>query len=162
MHRRELFGRMGRLFETQKSSYIRPPYYEDRQSFYAHCQVCDGACATACEEGIIEILADKTPSIEFGKSGCTYCDKCALACGFGVLKLEYKALIHIELSINTQSCMSWSQTMCFACKEPCLEDAIIFEGLFRPTINQARCTHCGFCLSRCPTNAIELKPRLRI
>lgn len=155
MHRRELFGRMGSLFEA--SSYIRPPYYRDSKSFYSHCKECDGLCAKACEEGIITILKDKTPVLYFSQSGCTYCDACADACEFAVLSIENKSLIDATISINNQNCMSWHQTICFACKEPCLEDAIEFKGMFNPSINMNKCTSCGLCISRCPTNAIEMK-----
>lgn len=158
MHRRELFGRIGSLFDQEaKSSYIRPPYFEDKKSFYIHCQECEGLCAKACEESIITILKDKTPTLDFSKRGCTYCDKCALACTFGVLKTEYKAPIDALITIHPERCMSWANTICFSCKEPCLEDAIVFTGLFCPVIDTNRCTRCGFCLSKCPTDAIEIK-----
>ncbi|MBN2824457.1 MAG: 4Fe-4S binding protein [Campylobacterales bacterium] len=157
MHRRELFGRFGSLFEAQKSSFVRPPYFSDSKSFYTHCKECQGDCAKVCEEGIITIGKDKTPSIDFNRSGCTYCDACAVACNFEVLNLDNKHWIDAIIAIEPKQCMSWSHTICFSCKEPCLEDAIIFEGLFNPTIDRSKCTNCGFCISRCPSNAIEIK-----
>ncbi|HIC79274.1 MAG TPA: 4Fe-4S dicluster domain-containing protein, partial [Sulfurovum sp.] len=30
-------------------------------------------------------------------------------------------------------------------------------GMFRPTIDQNKCTSCGFCVYRCPSNAITIK-----
>lgn len=158
MHRRELFGRVGSLFDQEaKKGYIRPPYYGDGNSFYEHCKVCDGACAKVCETNIIVILKDKTPVLDFGQSGCSYCDECAIACDFEVLSLEDKAHIDATISIDTQGCMSWHQTICFACKEPCLDDAINFEGMFNPIIDINKCSSCGFCIAKCPTNAIEIK-----
>lgn len=47
--------------------------------------------------------------------------------------------------------------MCFSCKDPCLDDAIEFLGMFRPEIVTDKCTSCGFCLRACPTSAIEIK-----
>jgi ferredoxin-type protein NapF len=53
--------------------------------------------------------------------------------------------------------MSWNNTMCFSCKDPCLEDAIFFNAMFKPIINENKCTNCGFCVSVCPSYAILLK-----
>ncbi len=47
--------------------------------------------------------------------------------------------------------------MCFSCKDPCLDDAIEFIGMFRPEIIDDKCTSCGFCIKACPTQAIEIK-----
>ncbi len=38
-----------------------------------------------------------------------------------------------------------------------LENAIDFQAMFMPTINQDKCTSCGFCISRCPVDAIDIK-----
>jgi ferredoxin-type protein NapF len=160
MNRRELFGSLASSFkpqEKQESLLIRPPYFGDISAFDTECQKCDGKCATLCQEQIIIINADKTPSLNFLKSGCTYCDDCAIACEFGVLEIEYKTLINADVTINQATCLSWSGVMCFSCKDPCLEDAIEFRAMFMPVINQSKCTACGFCLSRCPTYAIDIK-----
>jgi ferredoxin-type protein NapF len=45
--------------------------------------------------------------------------------------------------------------ICFSCKEPCIDDAILFNGMFNPVIDMDKCTGCGFCLGRCPTLAID-------
>ncbi|MDP2894444.1 MAG: 4Fe-4S binding protein, partial [Sulfurimonas sp.] len=120
------------------------------------CNKCDAKCATVCEEDIIKISDDKTPYLIFSSSGCTYCDKCAISCEFGVLTLENKKLIGAKVTINKTKCLSWSHTMCFSCKDPCLDKAIDFQAMFMPLIND-KCTSCGFCISRCPTDAIEIK-----
>lgn len=93
MNRRELFGSLASSFkpqEKQESLLIRPPYFGDISAFDTECQKCDGKCATLCQEQIIIINTDKTPSLNFLKSGCTYCDDCAIACEFGVLEIEHK------------------------------------------------------------------------
>ncbi len=107
---------------------------------------------------------DKTPYLSFEKSGCTFCDACANACDFGVLTLAGKSDISAVVSISVSSCLSWNTVclswntvMCFACKDPCLEDAIVFQGLFKPVIDETKCTACGFCISRCPASAIEIE-----
>lgn len=158
MERRELFGSLASSLKKEKKQeeFVRPPYYSDLSLFHNECNKCEGVCATACEEDIIFIASDKTPYLLFLKNGCTYCDKCAEACDFGVLTLEAKNRISATVTINKAKCLSWDHTMCFSCKDPCLDNAIDFKAMFMPTIND-KCTACGFCISRCPTDAIEIK-----
>ena len=134
---------------------MRPPYFEDESLFQTDCQTCDSQCVNACELNIIFIQEDKTPKLDFSNSGCTYCDDCAKACPNEVLNIEYKKNINAKISIDVIQCLSWNQTMCFSCKDPCIDDAIDFIGLFRPEIND-KCTSCGFCIKVCPANAIKL------
>ncbi len=159
MDRRELFGFLSSSLkgEEKKAIIIRPPYYNDVNAFDKECQNCDAKCATLCQEQIILIGEDKTPYLDFSKSGCTYCDDCANACEPNVLQVEHKKLIDAGIRINESSCMSWSGIMCFSCKDPCLENAINFKAMFMPSINQEKCTSCGFCISRCPSYAIDIK-----
>lgn len=159
MERRELFSSLASSFnkKEQVKSVIRPPYYLDESDFLKNCINCDGKCSNFCEEHIIKIDEDKTPYLDFSNSGCTYCDECANACDeYNVLNIENKKQINAKISIDIVKCLSWNQTMCFSCKDPCLDDAIDFLGMFRPEINQEKCTSCGFCIKSCPTNAIEI------
>lgn len=158
MQRRELFSSLASsLKDTKKQEkLLRPPYYSDESLFHNECSKCDALCAAVCEEDIIKIADDKTPYLIFSESGCTYCDKCAQACEFGVLDIENKKLLNVTITIDQNSCLSWNHTMCFSCKDPCLDNAIDFKAMFMPTIND-KCTSCGFCISRCPTNAIKTK-----
>lgn len=160
MQRRELFSFFSSSLKDEekkvKEQILRPPYYNDINAFDTECQNCDGKCATLCQEQIIIIEDDKTPRLDFSKSGCTYCDDCAIACEFGVLNIEDKKMIDANVVINQSTCLSWSGVMCFSCKDPCLEDAIEFKAMFMPVIDESKCTACGFCISRCPTYAIEV------
>ena len=161
MERRELFSFLSSSLKgeeyKEKDVIIRPPYYKDINAFDTECQKCDAKCATLCQEQIIIIGEDKTPRLDFSKSGCTYCDDCVTACEFDVLFLEDKKVIDAGIRINESQCLSWQGVMCFSCKDPCLEDAIDFKAMFMPTINQDKCTSCGFCISRCPSLAIDIK-----
>jgi len=166
MQRRELFSFLSNSVKNagkEKETIIRPPYYsnneEDINAFDIECQNCEGLCATSCQEQVIIIGADKTPRLDLSKSGCTYCDDCATACIPNVLTLENKSLISVNVTISQTSCMSWDGVMCFSCKDPCLEDAIDFKAMFMPTINSEKCTSCGFCISRCPSFAINLEEK---
>ncbi|MCJ7765140.1 MAG: ferredoxin-type protein NapF [Thiovulaceae bacterium] len=162
MERRELFGSLasklrGETSAKKQESILRPPYNNEESLFHNECQNCDGKCATVCEEEIIKIGSDKSPYLNLLKRGCTYCDDCAAACEFGVLTLENRREINAKITINRSLCMSWSSVMCFSCKDPCLDDAIAFKSLFQPIIDAEKCTACGFCISRCPVEAIEVR-----
>lgn len=165
MERRELFSSLTSSFankeDSKSSQLIRPPYFKDESDFLKNCIECDGKCSNFCEEHIIEIKEDKTPYLNFSNSGCTYCDECAKACEFGVLNLENKKNINANVSIDIIKCLSWNQTMCFSCKDPCLDDAIKFLGMFRPEIDPNKCTSCGFCIKACPTSAINIEALLQ-
>jgi len=158
MQRRELFSSLASSLKGSKrqEKLLRPPYFSDESLFHNECSKCEAKCATVCEEEIIKIADDKTPYLDFSHNGCTYCDECVKACEFGVLTLEDKKLLNATISINKSKCVSWNHTMCFSCKDPCLENAIDFAAMFMPDINN-KCTACGFCISRCPTDAIDIK-----
>ena len=157
MKRRELFGSLASSFKEEdvQETIIRPPYYEDESLFIDACKDCDGICATSCETNIIEIQENKTPKLNFSANGCTFCDECAKVCPNEVLNIEYKKDIQAKVKIDILKCLSWNQTMCFSCKDPCLDDAIDFLAMFRPEIND-NCTSCGFCIKTCPVEAITI------
>lgn len=164
MERRELFGSLFSSFKGEKKEkkkiVARAPYFIDEDSFYKECVNCEGTpCVTFCQENIIFIDKDGTPKLDFAKGGCTYCNECAVNCNGEVLKLEYKKLIDVKVEIDIMKCMSWHQTMCFSCKDPCLDDAIKFLGIFRPSIVEDKCISCGFCVSVCPSEAITIKQK---
>jgi len=159
MQRREFFSslRSGFSDSTESEFILRPPYNSDTALFDRECQNCDAKCANACEEGIIKIAEDQTPYLDFTKGGCTFCDACANVCEADVLSLESEARIDAIIDISPSLCLAWNGVMCFSCKEPCLENAIVFQGLFKPVIDMSKCTACGFCIGRCPASAIEVE-----
>ena len=159
MKRRELFSSLAsKVFKGEKKQeiVIRPPYYKDENLFFTNCIECKGKpCSTVCEENIIVVQEDKTVALDFNISGCTFCDECANACEYEVLNLEHKSNVNARIEIDILSCLSWNKTMCFSCKDPCLDDAIEFTAMFRPEIND-HCTSCGYCIRYCPTDAIKV------
>jgi len=152
--RRGFLGALGAKAANREIK-VRPPYAKESTLFGTECPQCDGMCATLCEEEIIKIGKDKIPYLDFSDSGCTYCDECLKACEPGVLS-DPDIQIQASIRINEAKCVAWHDVMCFSCKEPCLDDAIIFSGLFRPEISSDNCTACGFCIERCPSAAIEI------
>ncbi len=159
IQRRELFGSLVSSFKKggqEGRVVLRPPYFSHQDSFLTFCCECDGICASVCKENIIKIQDDKTPALDFASSGCTYCNECAKACEFGVLKIENRENINAKITIDMLKCLSWDKTMCFSCKDVCTDDAISFLGLFRPEIDRQKCTSCGFCVGVCPTEAVKV------
>ena len=161
MERRELFSFLSSSVKevvrenANDQMIVRPPYYNDINAFATECQNCEAQCASLCQEQIIIIGEDKTPYLDFSKRGCTYCDECAVGCPSDVLLVENKSKIVADIMINKDKCLSWQGVMCFSCKDPCLEDAIDFKAMFMPEIND-KCTSCGFCIGRCPAEAIDI------
>ncbi len=143
--------------KVEQEIVIRPPYAISESLFLSRCVECeDKACATSCEEEIIVIKADGTPTLNFSKRGCTFCQECAKACKEGVLSLEEGLeRINAKFEIDTDGCVAHHKVICFSCKEPCIDNAIIFAGMFNPVIDANRCTSCGYCFGRCPTIAIK-------
>ena len=138
---------------------LRPPYGFTESLFQSECSTCESkACVASCDEQIIFIQEDGTPRLDFSKSGCTFCEACASACEANVLSLENTHTsehINALFRISTEACVAHHGVICFSCKEPCIDDAILFNGLFNPVIDTDKCTGCGFCLGRCPTEAIS-------
>jgi ferredoxin-type protein NapF len=147
--------------ETESLS-VRPPYGSLESLFQSECPACESkACAAACEQEIIVIGADKTPILNFSKTGCTFCEDCAIVCEAGVLSLDNTKnaeSLNARFRISTEACVAHHGVICFSCKEPCIEDAILFNGMFNPVIDDSLCTGCGYCLGRCPTKAIDYTP----
>ena len=137
-------------------SLIRPPY--SYETDFSLCKDCDGKCINVCEEGILKRFKDGSPYVAFNLKGCTFCEKCVEACDLGVLSKDKPAKIYMNISINPQKCMSWNGIMCFSCKDPCIDNAIKFEGIFKPKIDLSLCSGCGFCINVCPSGAIEFYP----
>ncbi len=143
--------------EEEVRDIIRPPYISESSDF-TKCAECSGECVAVCEERILFRLKDGSPHVVYGEKGCTFCGKCAEICEYDVLSKENPARINVEVRININKCMAWNGVMCFSCKEPCLDNAIRFEGLFKPQIIPDVCTGCGFCTNVCPSGAIEVFP----
>ncbi len=147
--------------QEKREIVVRPPYGFHESYFQTRCITCDDkACASACEEQIIVIRADGTPMLNFSKKGCTFCEACALACSSNVLSLENSHTsekINATFVITPEACVAHNGVICFACKEPCIDDAILFNGMFNPVIDMDLCTACGYCLGRCPTRAISYR-----
>lgn len=158
--RRGLFKALNPLSETNKDEiFIRPPYNSDISLFYSECPKCEEKfCIASCDEEIIKVDQNGIVYLDFSKRGCTFCEECAKVCPKDVLSLEKgDEKIEAVADINVISCMAWHKSICYSCKDVCIDDAIIFSGLFNPEVDINKCTGCGFCYGICPTNAIIIK-----
>ncbi len=155
----KVFQKPLKVQEPKEVLIVRPPYGLDESLFQSGCVVCESkACVASCEEEIIIIAADGTPMLNFSKKGCTFCEACAKSCEAGVLSLENSHTseqINAKFTIMIDACVAHNGVICFSCKEPCIDDAILFNGMFNPVIDMNLCTGCGYCQSRCPTHAIN-------
>lgn len=147
------FGALSALFNDVKSS-TRPPYALLNETFEG-CKTCEAMCVTACEENIIRLDDQKIPFLDFQTTGCSDCHKCLEACIPNVLN-DPNRFIQGHAKITMMNCMSHHGTICFSCKEPCLENAIVFKGMLHPIILPEKCTGCGYCIGVCPSGAIEM------
>ena len=145
--------------EEESPLLVRPPYGSSESLFQSECPSCESkACVTSCDEKIIFIAEDGTPTLSFNKNGCTFCDECANVCEVNVLSLENTQTatwLNAVFKISLDDCVAHHGVICHSCKEPCIDDAILFNGMFNPVIDDDKCTACGFCISRCPTQAIS-------
>ncbi|MDD4855890.1 MAG: 4Fe-4S binding protein [Sulfuricurvum sp.] len=148
------FGALSALFKEEKTLLVRPPYAALNETFDA-CKTCEAMCVVACEEKIIRLDGHKTPFLDFKTTGCSDCHKCLDVCTPNVLN-DPQRFISGHAKISMTSCMSHHETICFTCKEPCLENAIVFKGMFHPIILPEKCTGCGYCIAVCPSAAIEM------
>lgn len=124
------------------------------------CSSCvTHSCLDSCPENIIVLTPDGFPTLCFEESGCIFCQKCVQACyqsngehgGFDLSKEE----VNMRAEIDPNGCLAWNKSICLSCKDIC-PCKIEFMGMFYPEI--VSCNGCGLCLSRCPTEAIRIKP----
>ena len=122
--------------EEKSPLLVRPPYGSSESLFQSECPSCESkACVTSCDEKIIFIVEDGTPTLSFNKNGCTFCDECANACEANVLSLENTETatwLNAVFKISLEACVAHHGVICHSCKEPCIDDAILFNGMFNP------------------------------
>ena len=156
---RKPLERINERSDKEEVLLVRPPYGSSESLFQSECPACESkACVASCDEKIIVIGAEGSPILNFSKSGCTFCEECAKACEADVLSLENSETsekTNAMFRISTEACVAHHGVICFSCKEPCIDDAILFNGMFNPVIDEDKCTGCGFCMGRCPTQAIS-------
>ncbi|HEY0835081.1 MAG TPA: ferredoxin-type protein NapF [Azospirillum sp.] len=151
--RRVLFGRA-----RDPGAPVRPPWAR-RDAFLDLCTRC-GACAAACPETIIVAGDGGFPTVDFRQGECTFCGACADACPQPLFDRQ-EAPWRLEPRIG-KGCLTRAAVICQTCRDICPEGAMRFipvrGAVWQPSVDAARCTGCGACVSACPASAVNLAP----
>ena len=157
---RRLFLR-GKLTSTAVPAVPRPPWaLEDQRRFVETCTRCLD-CIPICPTAIIKAGDGGYPEVSFQLNGCDLCGQCADVCQPRALKKTPTSVAwHWQAHIRS-ACLAQQQVECRVCGEYCDERAIRFKpqlgGVSTPEVLLDRCTGCGHCVSKCPTQAIAMK-----
>lgn len=135
--------------------------WADSDAIADNCTGCMD-CARACPEKII-VASGSVVTVDFATSGCSFCGDCATACTQNVFwPLENRDQTNGFRAIVTVSdnCLANKSVVCQSCRDFCDEDAILFAAksgpIPVPTIDDDRCTACGFCVGGCPADALSI------
>jgi ferredoxin-type protein NapF len=143
----------GRL--ASKVGPVRPPWSSEA-TIAAACNGC-AACVTACPQSIIRLDVDERPLIDFSAKECSFCGRCAEACGEPVFDRDRLAFQHV--AAIGDACFAARGVVCQSCGDICPETAISFwlriGGPALPALSADRCTGCGACIGICPADAIS-------
>ena len=126
------------------------------------CSDCIGQpCLDSCDPDVIRIhpqdhhLAGRA-YLSFAESGCTFCGDCFKVCPVADPLSAGRPTPVGLASLSRDLCLPWDGVVCLSCKIACTWDAITFDSQRRPSVQQATCTGCGFCVPVCPTQAINV------
>lgn len=160
-----MLSRRGLLLRRSKPAEAegpRPPWSAAR--FREACDGC-GACIDSCPEMILVKGADRRPSVDFARGGCTFCGDCAVACDTGAIDRDAQARGARAWPITAVlggACISLQGVACRLCGDPCEPRAIRFRpltgGRLLPEIHAEHCNGCGVCVSSCPVGAMTMVP----
>jgi len=151
---------LGGDWRGQKPDF-KPPWALAEPAFSNACDAC-GKCVPACNERIIFISRSGIPSLNFLKSGCTFCGECSAVCETGaLLRTHEPGELPWQLqAVISESCLAKRGTSCVRCIEECEYDAIVASPLLggrtRMQVDTTACTGCGMCVATCPVNVISL------
>lgn len=145
---------------SRKTERVRPPWALPETGFISACSKCD-RCKDSCPENIIVIGDDGYPFINFEHSGCSFCGDCLEACEDGALSRTGTEAGPWALKAEISSgCIALQGVDCRSCGDSCDAEAIAFRhqlgAVSIPHLDQSLCTGCGFCISTCPVEAIEV------
>ena len=62
----------------------------------------------------------------------------------------------VQPVIDKDKCIAWQRTICYTCKDRCLEKAILSRTGCDPVIEHEKCTSCGECVTACFATAISM------
>ena len=139
----------------------RPPWAGDNDVLFVEkCTRCS-ACITSCPTSVLKLGDGGFPEVSFQTNGCDLCGKCAEACQPQALTQTPATPAWTWVAEISAACLAQQQVECRVCGEFCDQQAIRFKprlgGVSTPQVQPANCTGCGHCVSKCPTQAIQMK-----
>lgn len=159
-HSRRFFLK-GKFSSSEKKPTPRPPWaIEPDASFTQKCTRCL-ECIHACPTSILTAGESGFPEVNFQSNGCDECEKCVEICKpKALVKLNDQPAWTWTAQIK-EGCLASKQVECRVCGEICDHRAIRFKPqlgrISTPEVLSGNCTGCGHCVSKCPSNAIEMK-----
>lgn len=142
---------------------LRPPWAIERNAFLDTCTGCLD-CVAACPEHVIVKGAGGYPEVHFTESECTFCGNCVERCEVDALSLGTSPPWRLQ-PVIADTCLALNNVVCETCRDACEPRAIRFHyrigGTPHPEVELENCNGCGACVSACPADAIELRPRTK-
>ena len=125
------------------------------------CGDCEQYCVSACPQRIVGIHPEDhrlagLPYLDFTQSGCTFCGDCSAACPVDIPVLSLAEPLG-SARVAQARCLAWNNVICMSCISACRLDALSMDRQRRPTVDADGCTGCGFCVARCPVQALHIE-----
>ncbi len=160
-----------RLFRGQihTKQILRLPWIINESVFTSGCTQCQD-CISSCETKIIIKDKDGFPTVDFNLGECTFCNKCIDVCEQPLFFSDFsddenregkvadnKKPWPVNIDISDK-CLAKNNIYCQSCRDECETNVIKFQyvnsSIPEPSLNDADCTQCGACISKCPQDAI--------
>lgn len=154
---------------------LRPPGAQPESDFLSSCVRC-GQCVGACPTSVLRLAGASagvgvgTPYLVPEEVPCNLCQghdrpQCIEACPTNALQpvADLRDIRMGTAIIEADLCLAYHRVICRACWHACPfpNDAIEFDPMLRPVVNEAACVGCGLCTHACPTTptSIPIRPR---
>ena len=138
---------------------LRPPVVDDDLAFASRCLRCY-RCVEACHTRAIVpaplekgIVSWSTPTLDFHRGPCDFCDECVRVCPTGALRscdpeAPDQGRIGVAV-VQPDRCIAYEYG-CDICEVACPYQAITLRDGGIPYVDGAKCNGCGECEYQCP------------
>ncbi len=153
---------------------LRPPGAAPEAEFLAACIRC-GQCVESCPYHTLQMASSSnrvavgTPYLNSRKIPCHLCQgyeslRCIESCPTTALRpVADWAAIRLGTAVVDQGrCLAFNRVSCRSCWHICPfpNQAIVFDQMLRPVVDEEACIGCGLCDHACPTepSSISIRP----